>query len=249
MIVADTLRDVATALDRRLAQASPREIAAEAIRSVPPKRVAVASSFGIESAALLSLVAEVDRDVPVLFLDTGWLFPETLDYRDALVERLGLRDVRVIRPATDDVRRADPAADLWQRDPDACCNLRKVQPLTNALVGFAAWINGRKRYHGGERAGIPVVEFDGERLKFNPLARASRIEIGALFERTGLPRHPLEKLGFASIGCMPCSSRLRGGESVRDGRWRGEAKTECGIHLPRPGVEGATAGGMAAQGA
>jgi phosphoadenosine phosphosulfate reductase len=249
MMVADTLRDVATALDHRLDVASPHEVVAEAIRSVPAKRIAVASSFGIESAALLSLVADVDRDVPVLFLDTGWLFPETLFYRDRLVEHLKLRDVRVIKPATEDVRRADPAADLWERDPNACCNLRKVQPLASALVGFAAWFNGRKRYHGAERARIPVVELDGERLKFNPLARARREEIDALFERTGLPRHPLEKLGFASIGCMPCTSRARAGDSVRDGRWRGEAKTECGIHLQRQFGQDQSAGGVAAQGA
>lgn len=248
MIVADTLRDVAAALDHRLAEATPREIMAEAIRSVPPKRVAVASSFGIESAALLSLVAEVDRDVPVLFLDTGWLFPETHFYRETLVERLRLRDVRVIQPAAAELRNSDPAADLWQHDPEACCHLRKVQPLAEALVGFAAWINGRKRYHGGERARMPVVEFDGERLKFNPLARASRAEIDTLFERTGLPRHPLEKLGFASVGCMPCTSRLRPGEQVRAGRWRGQAKTECGIHVTTRGTERVSAG-PAAQGA
>ncbi|MEX0591830.1 MAG: phosphoadenylyl-sulfate reductase [Xanthobacteraceae bacterium] len=230
MIVVDTLRDVTAALDHRLSHASPHEIAREAIRSVPPKRIAVASSFGIESAALLCLIADIDRDVPILFLDTGWLFPETLAYRDTLVERLGLRDVRVIEPAAQTVANVDPAGDLWARDPVACCNLRKVEPLASALAGFAAWINGRKRYHGGARANIPAVELDGERLKFNPLARARREEIDALFERTGLPRHPLQEAGFASVGCAPCTSRLRPGEPMRAGRWRGRAKTECGIH-------------------
>jgi phosphoadenosine phosphosulfate reductase len=232
MIIADTLQDVVTALDRRLAGASPRDIVTEAIRSVPPKRIAVAASFGTESAALLALVAAVDRHVPVLFLDTGWLFPETLAYRDELVARLGLGDVRTLEPDRAALAAADPERDLWMHDPDACCRLRKVMPLANALQGFTAWINGRKRYQGGERAALPVVELDGERLKFNPLAHARREEIEALFERAGLPRHPLAAQGFASVGCIPCTRKTGPVADSRAGRWPGQGKSECGIHAP-----------------
>jgi phosphoadenosine phosphosulfate reductase len=228
--------DPASALERRLANATPQEIVAEAICSVPRGRIAVASSFGIESAALLALVAAVDKSVPVLFLDTGWLFDETLAYRDELVARLGLTDVRALKPDANRLAAADPKRDLWLRNSDACCHIRKVLPLAAALTDFDAWINGRKRYQGGERASLPVVERDGERLKFNPFARISRAEINTLFERAGLPRHPLAASGYLSLGCIPCTERTGTGEFDRAGRWRGRIKSECGIHrdLPRP---------------
>jgi len=235
MIVIDTLQDVITALDHRLAASSPEEIVSEAIRSVPSKRIAVASSFGIESAALLALVAAADPNVPVLFLDTGWLFEQTLAYRDALVAKLRLVDVRTMRPDPEALQFADPKNDLWSRDSDACCRLRKVEPLAAALEGFSAWINGRKRYQGFERATLPVVERDGKRVKFNPLARARRADIEAIFERADLPLHPLASAGFSSIGCMPCTSVTRPNEAVRAGRWREQGRTECGIHKPPQG--------------
>ncbi len=233
MTLSDTLLDMITALDRRLQTASPQEIVAEAIRSFPKKRLAYASSFGAESGAMLALIANVDRSVPILFLDTGWLFDETLKYRDQLVAKLGLTDVRTIKPDPRHLAEADPSRDLFQKNPDACCNLRKVEPLANALEGFTAWINGRKRYHGGERSDLPVVELDGKRLKFNPFAYAKREDIRAIFEQAGLPRHPLAAAGFTSIGCMPCTALAASSAEVRAGRWQGLEKTECGIHSPR----------------
>jgi phosphoadenosine phosphosulfate reductase len=158
------------------------------------------------------------------------------------VQRLGLTDLRVLRPDPVRVEQEDPAGDLWHRDPDACCALRKVEPLAEALAPFDAWVNGRKRYHGGERSKLPVVEADGLRLKFNPLARLSPAEIAAVFRAAGLPPHPLAALGFPSIGCMPCTSRAEPDEDIRSGRWRGRTKTECGIHssagrpAPQPAV-------------
>ena len=126
--------------------------------------------------------------------------------------------------------RAGPERDLWFSDPDACCRIRKVEPLARALKPFSAWINGRKRFQGNARADIPVVEDDGARLKFNPFANVSREELEAIFTRAKLPRHPLAASGFRSVGCMPCTSRTTEGEDERAGRWRGRAKTECGIH-------------------
>ncbi|MGY8667695.1 phosphoadenylyl-sulfate reductase [Bradyrhizobium sp. UFLA05-109] len=217
-------------LDRALRDASPAEVVAAALKVVGREQLAVVSSFGTESAALLRVVADVDPAIPVVFLDTGWLFEETLAYRDTLMATLGLKDVRSITPLTETLTREDPDRDLWFSNPDACCRIRKVEPLARALEPFTAWINGRKRFQGGVRAEIPVVEDDGARLKFNPFANVSRDDIKAIFVRAKLPQHPLQASGFLSVGCMPCTSRAAEGEDERAGRWRGRAKTECGIH-------------------
>jgi phosphoadenosine phosphosulfate reductase len=217
-------------LDRVLRNASPAEAIAAALKTVGRERLALVSSFGTESAALLKVMADVDPAIPVIFLDTGWLFEETLAYRDTLIEKLGLRDVRSIKPLDETLSREDPDRELWFSDPDACCRIRKVEPLKRALAPFAAWINGRKRFQGGLRADIPVVEQDGIRLKFNPFANVSREQIEAIFKESNLPPHPLTASGFLSVGCMPCTSRTSPDEDARAGRWRGRPKTECGIH-------------------
>ena len=217
-------------LDRALRDASPAEVVAAALKTVGREKLALLSSFGTESATLLKVVADVDPAIPVIFLDTGWLFEETLAYRDTLVAMLGLKDVRSVKPSEETLSRQDPDRDLWFSDPDACCRIRKVEPLARALKPFDAWLNGRKRFQGNARTDIPVVEDDGVRLKFNPFANVSREEIEAIFVRAKLPRHPLTESGFLSVGCMPCTSRTAEGEDERAGRWRGRAKTECGIH-------------------
>ncbi len=222
---------VAAFIDR-LAEATPHQIIEAAAKSMPG-RLAVVSSFGTESVVLLKFVADVDRSLPVLFLDTLWLFKETPAYRDALAAHLGLTDVRTITPSPSELAQRDPKRDLCFHDRDACCGLRKVAPLARELAAFDGWISGRKRYHGGERSELAVVETDGPRLKFNPLARLTRTELDAAFAAARLPRHPLEALGFTSIGCIPCTARAATGTSVRDGRWSGLAKTECGIHSRR----------------
>lgn len=223
----------AAALDRELDKAQPAEIVERALRLVGRDKLAVVSSFGTESAALLKIVADADPAIPVVFLDTGWLFQETLAYRDRLTELLGLRDVRTIKPLDTALQRNDAEGELWLSDPDACCRIRKVEPLARALEPFAAWFNGRKRFQGGERAGIAVVEADGARLKFNPLANATADDLKALYASANLPPHPLLSQGFMSIGCMPCTTRTRPGEDARAGRWRDRGKTECGIHVAK----------------
>jgi phosphoadenosine phosphosulfate reductase len=216
--------------DRVLRQASPAEVIGAALRAFGRERLALVSSFGTESAALLKVMADVDPAIPVIFLDTGWLFEETLAYRDTLIERLALRDVRSIKPLEQMLAQEDPNRELWFSDPDACCRIRKVEPLKRALAPFSAWINGRKRFQGGLRAEIPVVEEDGARLKFNPFANVSREAIEAIFKNANLPPHPLAASGFLSVGCMPCTTRTSPDEDARAGRWRGRPKTECGIH-------------------
>ena len=220
----------AQALDRALRDASPAEVIEAALKTVGRENLALVSSFGTESAALLKVMADVDPRIPVVFLDTGWLFEETLAYRDTLIEVLGLRDVRSIKPSEEALSSLDADRELWLSDPDACCRIRKVEPLSRALKPFAAWINGRKRFQGGARAAIPVVEDDGAKLKFNPFANVAREEIDAIYRLAKLPPHPLVASGYHSVGCMPCSSRSSADEDARAGRWRGRSKSECGIH-------------------
>ncbi|MDB5628556.1 MAG: hypothetical protein JWQ51_896 [Tardiphaga sp.] len=217
-------------LDSVLKDASPTAIIAAALEAVGRDKLAVVSSFGTESAALLKVMADVDPAIPVVFLDTGWLFQETLDYRDTLIATLGLKDVRSIKPLDDNLHRDDPDRDLWFSNPDGCCFIRKVEPLARALKPFDAWINGRKRFQGGQRADIPVVERDGARLKFNPFANVSRDDIEAIYASAKLPPHPLIASGFMSVGCMPCTTRGGTDADSRAGRWSGRGKTECGIH-------------------
>jgi phosphoadenosine phosphosulfate reductase len=201
-------------------------------------RPAVVSSFGAESAVLLHLVAGIDPATPVIFLDTGKLFAETLRYRDTLVRAFGLRDVRSGRPDPATLAAIDPAGTLWQRDPDQCCWQRKVEPLDLALDGFDALINGRKRFHGGSRAALTPLETapDG-RTKITPLAGWTEAALIAYRDAHALPRHPLAARGYRSIGCATCTlpvrdSALAGAGDPRAGRWAGRAKTECGIHHP-----------------
>jgi phosphoadenosine phosphosulfate reductase len=227
---------LATRLDAELRRAHPRTILESAIESFGDK-LALVSSFGAESAVLLHLASQVKPDIPVLFLDTGMLFGQTLDYRKTLAERLGLTGVRDLRPAFGDLAVNDPEAKLWQTDTDACCRIRKVLPLDRALVEFDAWITGRKRFHGGDRLNLPVVEHSDGKVKFNPLANWGKDDLDAYAAEHDLPAHPLVAQGFPSIGCWPCTQPVEDGEDVRAGRWKGMDKSECGIHLARaPGA-------------
>ncbi len=198
--------------------------------------VAVVSSFGAESAALLHLVASVDPALPVLFLDTGKHFPETLVYRDQLAEFLGLKDLRTLRPDATLLAKKDETGLRWSYDPDGCCEIRKVLPLEAALAPFDASITGRKAFQATTRAALPRFELGGARengrIKVNPLANWSKADLDAYFAAHDLPRHPLEAEGYPSIGCAPCTSMALPDEDPRAGRWRGWDKTECGIHTP-----------------
>lgn len=220
-------------LTRLYAEADTFGLLERMIQNEFPGRIALVSSFGTEAAVLLHMVAGIDKALPVIFLNTGKLFGETLRYRDALIGKLGLTDVRGIHPDSERVEHVDPDGVLWYGNPDMCCFLRKVEPLRRAIVGFDALITGRKAFHGGARAGLARVELgDDQRFRVNPLANWTKADVDAYFEASGLPRHPLEAEGYLSIGCMPCTDRVVAGEGMRAGRWRGQEKTECGIHLP-----------------
>lgn len=207
------------------------------IKKAFPGEIAVVSSFGAESAVLLHMVSEIDPTTPVLFLNTGKLFGETLRYRDRLQDKLGLADLRAIGPHPDDVKEKDPNGVLWNADPDSCCFIRKVLPLERALKPFRASITGRKRFQTGARSQMHPIEQErtrdgGTRFKINPLAEYDLDDLEVYLDKYRLPRHPLVKDGYPSIGCMPCTSRVQAGGGYRDGRWAGTDKDECGIHLP-----------------
>lgn len=204
----------------------------KALKEDLPGRIALVSSFGAESVSLIHLVAQIDPATPVLFVDTEMLFPETLDYQAQIARDLGLTDLRIIRPASADVATLDPDGALHKFDTDACCNFRKVVPLRKALAEFDGWITGRKRYQSGLRAALPRFETDEEgRLKLNPIADWDAETVRDYIAAHGLPPHPLIAKGYPSIGCAPCTSPVKPGEDPRAGRWRGSAKTECGIHF------------------
>ncbi len=206
-----------------------------------PGRIAVVSSFGTESAVLLHLVARVDRNLPVLFLDTGRHFDETQAYLETLRCRLGLTNLRRLAPDGDDIADADPGGELAATNPDFCCHLRKTQPLAQALGPYDAWITGRKRFQGGERGKLALVEALDGRIKLNPLATWSQKQIATYFLEQGLPHHPLAARGFTSVGCAPCTAPPESAEDPRSGRWAARQKTECGIHKAAWATPGATA--------
>lgn len=200
------------------------------INNVFKGKIALVSSFGTEAALLLSLVSQVNKNTPVIFLDTLKHFPETLEYRDDLIKKLGLTDVRNIEPEPSALKAADPDGDLWSRNPDACCYLRKVVPLEEALSGFDAWINGRKRIHGGSRSKLDTIEHDDRRVKVNAIADWTQEMIDEEWQKQGLPEHPMVQWGYTSVGCKPCTSLPKPGEGKRSGRWAQFDKQECGIH-------------------
>ena len=226
----DSLRDRALAVAGRQRRRAALGLIETVIRDEFAGHIAVVSSFGTESAVVLAMVAEIDAATPVIFLETGKHFPETLAYRDTLARELGLRDLRDFAPEPGAIERDDAGDDLWRRDPDRCCGLRKVVPLERALAGFDAWITGRKRHQGGERASLPPVEAADGRIKINPLADWSTADVAAEFSARNLPPHPLTVQGYRSIGCAPCTRKTKDGEDPRAGRWAGTGKTECGIH-------------------
>lgn len=221
--------EAVAALNARFAGVATADMLAELLGGELKGRVALVSSFGVESAVLLDLVAAVDKTVPLIFINTQKMFGETLAYRDSLAEQLGFTDLRVYRPDPYEIARRDDKSLRWAYDPDGCCDLRKVEPLRRALAPFDAWISGRKGFQAG-RSGLPRFELDEGRLKINPLADWDKAGIDAHFAAHQLLRHPLEADGFASIGCVPCTSRVQPGEDPRAGRWRHWDKTECGIH-------------------
>ena len=200
-------------------------------------RVALLSSFGAESSVLLHMVSEIDPSLPVIFLDTEKLFPETIAYRDLLINELGLSNVKIWHPSGDDLALQDPRCDLHSRNPDQCCNIRKTKPMEKAFANYDVMISGRKRFHGSGRADLKFVSIDGDRLKVEPLAGFTALDLQTYMVNHHLPSHPLKLQGYRSIGCTPVQCTSPGGtdDNPREGRWMGSEKTECGIHFTANG--------------
>jgi phosphoadenosine phosphosulfate reductase len=220
-------------LNKRFRHHSATAVLDAALRQRVAGRIAMVSSFGAESVALLHLVATVDPATPVLFIDTRLLFGETLVYQQEVAERLGLRNLRILRTDKTDLEHQDPYGALRLKDPDACCALRKTIPLERGLRGFDGWITGRKRFQASTRATLEFFEYDRltRGIKVNPLAHWRAEDVEAYIAENRLPRHPMVSRGYPSIGCAPCTTAVGEDEDPRAGRWRKTEKEECGIHI------------------
>ncbi|MBK4216307.1 phosphoadenylyl-sulfate reductase [Paracoccus caeni] len=227
------------ALDGRAARLNERyrhhaatEVLRRAVSDPDLGRVTLVSSFGAESVVLLHMVSVVAPGLPVLFIDTQMLFPETLEYQREVSAKLGLTNVQVITASEQEIARNDPDGTLHKFDANACCDFRKTVPLERVLSGYDAWITGRKRFQNGERAALEFFEPEPPaRLRINPLAHWRSEDVQEYMIENKLPRHPLVAKGYPSIGCAPCTSPVKEGEDPRSGRWRGQDKSECGIHF------------------
>jgi phosphoadenosine phosphosulfate reductase len=223
--------DEAASLDALYGHLPPAEIIARAVELFGAGDIAAVSSFGADSAVLLHMIARIDRSLPIVFLDTGKHFGETLDYRDALAADLGLTDIRIITPEEAALNRDDPDGKLHLTNTDACCAIRKVEPMARGVEPFRAWFTGRKRFQAASRSSLPAFEAVGTRIRINPLARWTTSDLASYMRKHQLRENPLVAYGYLSIGCFPCTQPVQAGEDARSGRWAGHAKTECGIHL------------------
>ena len=211
------------------------EVLARVLRTAP--RVALACSFGVEDMVLLDMVMRIDRKATVFYLDTDLLFPETYALRDRAVERYGIPGLRRVAPGLTVKEQAQRHGDrLWERDPDACCALRKVKPLESVLAKCDAWITGIRRDQSPARENAQVVEWDARfgLIKVNPLAAWTIDRVWTYIHAYGVPYNPLHDHGYPSIGCLHCTRPVKPGEDPRSGRWSNFAKTECGLHAARP---------------
>lgn len=221
----------AAAFEALYGHLSAHEIIERAVSDLFPGELAAVSSFGADSAVLLHLIAEVDRHLPIIFLDTGKHFEETFDYRDALAADFGLTNIQVVTPDEAALARIDPTGKLHETNTDACCDVRKVEPMARGVEPYRAWFTGRKRFQASTRAALPAFEAVGSRIRINPLARFTTADQADYMRQNALRENPLVAYGYLSIGCFPCTQPVQPGEDARSGRWAGHAKTECGIHL------------------
>ncbi len=226
--------------------AAPQDIVRWALCESGLRRITVASAFQAEGTALIHMAVQVRPEVPILFLETGFHFAETLAFKERLTEQLGLNVVDLTGDHTVDSQAAEFGPRLYERDPKMCCELNKVIPFARALRGYDAWMTSMRRDSAWTRKHTPIVsetELDsGEQLvKINPIANWTRRDAWAYLKEHDLPHNPLYDLGYASIGCAPCTRMVFPGEDERAGRWSGLLKTECGIHVRESQLQGDTA--------
>jgi phosphoadenosine phosphosulfate reductase len=234
--------DEIVALNARFEDAHPRSILEWALVEAGFERIAIASAFQAEGTVAMHLATQIRPDVPVLFLETGYQFAETLAFKERLTEQLGLNAVDLVGGYTVERQAAELGPRLYERDADRCCELNKVRPMFEALRGLDAWITAFRRDSSPTRASAPFVEQyelepDRHIVKVNPMASWSRAEVWRYLRDHDLPHNPLYDLGYSSIGCAPCTRIRFADEPERAGRWAGLSKWECGIQT-KPGSDG-----------
>jgi phosphoadenosine phosphosulfate reductase len=223
-------------LNERFENEDPREILRWALFDSDLDRVAVASSFQAEGTCVIDMAVKIRPEVPILFLETGFHFAETLAFKEQLTELLDLNVVDLVGEHTVESQAAQFGDRLYERDPTMCCHLNKVAPFTRALHNFDAWITALRRDSAPTRRDTPILEqyeLESGRwmLKVNPVANWTRRDTWTYLRQNDLPRNPLYDLGYAQIGCAPCTRMRFAGEDERAGRWDGSQKVECGIHV------------------
>ncbi|MGQ0666014.1 MAG: phosphoadenylyl-sulfate reductase [Nitrospiraceae bacterium] len=223
-----------TSLNGEFESKPPWEIVASALERYT-SRIVLACSFGAEDVALMDMVHRIDPDAPLFYLDTDFLFPETYATRDRIIERYNLKPSQVIQVKSllTPERQAELHGEaLWAREPDRCCQLRKVEPLARMLRGFDAWITGIRRDQAPTRANAKLIEWDEkfQLVKVNPLAKWTWADVWAYIRVHDVPYNPLHDQHYPSIGCTYCTAPVAAGEDPRAGRWKNFAKTECGLH-------------------
>ena len=227
-------------MNQRFEGEEPQEIVRWALEESGLGRIAVASAFQAEGTCVIHMATRIRPDIPVLFLETGFHFRETLEFKDELADRLGLNVVELRGDYTPESQAREFGPRLYERDPNACCELNKVVPFTRALHELDCWMTGLRRDSSPTRARTPILEQyelePGKTLvKVNPVATWSRREVWGYLKEQGIPHHPLYDLGYAQIGCAPCTRLRFPGEDERESRWDGSQKVECGIHV-QPGA-------------
>ena len=219
-------------LNKKFEISSPEEIIKKSL-NLFEKKIIYISSFGTESAIILHMISEVDKNVPIALLNTNFLFDKTLDYKNKLINILKLNNFLEIFPDNSDLKDHDLKNDLWKSNVEKCCHIRKVKPLNKLLKKYDAWISGRKAYQGGERKEIKPFEYNDGKIVVNPLANYEQRQVSEYFKNNNLPLHPLIEEGYLSVGCTNCTFKASNINDPRSGRWINQTKTECGIHYKK----------------
>ena len=219
-------------LNKEFHKSSPEEIIRKS-RNLFKDKIVYISSFGIESAVILHMISQIDKNFPIALLNTNFLFKQTLDYKNKLIKSLNLKNFIEIFPDNSNLQKDDPHNNLWKSDVEKCCELRKVKPLNKFLKKYNAWISGRKSYQGGERFDVQPFEFNNGKVVVNPLANFEKKLVLLYFNNNNLPKHPLVEEGYLSVGCTHCTFKPKNIEDPRSGRWINQTKTECGIHYKK----------------
>ena len=209
---------------------SPQNILENSINDIFKNKIVYVCSFGTESAIILHMISKIDRSMPIILLNTNYLFKETIEYKDYLISKFEFSNFKEISPNSEDLKIYDRKGNLWKKNPDLCCNIRKVLPLQKELKKYDAWVSGRKSYHEGERKNLEFFEYINRKIVVNPLAKVNQSFVNSYFKINNIDRHPLFEAGYLSLGCTHCTVKTSVIDSPRSGRWADKIKTECGIH-------------------